>query len=69
MTTGTVKFFNGAKGFGVITPDDVGQDVFVHVSAAERSGLSGLDEGDHVSFELEADRRSGKASAVDLELL
>lgn len=69
MAAGTVKFFNSAKGFGFITPDDGGQDVFVHASAVENSGLSGLNEGDQVSFETESDRRSGKRAAVDLELL
>jgi CspA family cold shock protein len=66
MPRGTVKFFNGAKGFGFIAPDDGGNDVFVHISALERSGLGSLNEGDQVSFELEQDRRSGKLAAVDL---
>jgi CspA family cold shock protein len=66
MPHGTVKFFNGAKGFGFIAPDDGGNDVFVHISALERSGLGGLNEGDQVTFELEQDRRSGKLAAVDL---
>jgi CspA family cold shock protein len=66
MPRGTVKFFNGAKGFGFIAPDDGGNDVFVHISALERSGLGGLNEGDQVNFELEQDRRSGKLAAVDL---
>ena len=66
MPRGTVKFFNGAKGFGFIAPDDGGADVFVHISALERSGLGGLNEGDQVGFELEQDRRSGKLAAVDL---
>jgi CspA family cold shock protein len=68
MATGTVKFFNDAKGFGFIAPDGGGADVFVHVSAVERSGLSGLSEGDEVTFELEQDRRSGKLAAVDLQV-
>ncbi len=68
MSSGTVKFFNAAKGFGFIAPDDGGQDVFVHVSAVERSGLNGLNEGDTVNFDLEQDRRSGKAAAVNLEV-
>ena len=68
MATGTVKFFNPAKGFGFISPDDGGADVFVHVSAVERSGLSGLEEGDQVAFEVEQDRRSGKLAAVDIEV-
>lgn len=69
MATGTVKFFNPAKGFGFIAPDDGGQDVFVHVSAIQNSRLSALNEGDQVSYEIEVDRRSGKVTAVDLELL
>jgi CspA family cold shock protein len=69
MATGTVKFFNQAKGFGFIAPDDGGSDVFVHVSAIERSGLDGLNDGDQVAFELEQDRRSGKLAAVDLQVI
>jgi CspA family cold shock protein len=68
MATGTVKFFNPAKGFGFISPHDGSADVFVHISAVERSGLSGLEDGDEVSFELEQDRRSGKLAAVDLQV-
>jgi CspA family cold shock protein len=68
MPSGVVKFFNGAKGFGFIAPDDGGADIFVHVSAVERSGLGGLNEGDTVTFEIEADRRSGKPAAIDLEV-
>ena len=66
MATGTVKFFNDQKGYGFIQPDDGGKDVFVHVSAVERSGMRGLVEGQKVSFEVETDRRSGKPSAVNL---
>jgi cold shock protein len=66
MTTGTVKWFNSQKGFGFIQPDDGGKDVFVHISAVERAGLSGLNEGQKVSFEVVADRRSGKSSAENL---
>lgn len=66
MATGTVKWFNTAKGFGFIQPDDGGSDVFVHVSAVEQAGLHGLNEGDQVQFELEQDRRSGKLSAGQL---
>jgi cold shock protein len=69
MARGTLKFFNSTKGFGFIAPDDGGADVFVHVSAVERSGLAGLNEGDQVSFEIEQDRRSGKVNAVDLSML
>jgi len=63
--TGTVKFFNSMKGFGFITRDDGQPDAFVHISAVERSGLSGLNEGDRVEFDIEVDRR-GKYSAVNL---
>jgi CspA family cold shock protein len=66
MATGTVKWFNTAKGFGFIQPDDGGSDVFVHVSAVEQAGLHALNEGDQVQFELEQDRRSGKLSAGQL---
>jgi CspA family cold shock protein len=66
MATGTVKFFNAAKGFGFIQPDDGGSDVFVHVSAVEQAGVYGLNEGDQVQFELEHDRKSGKLSAGQL---
>jgi cold shock protein len=68
MAHGTVKFFNSTKGFGFISPDDGGSDVFVHISAVERAGLSGLNDGDQVDFQLEQDRRSGKVSAVDLQV-
>ena len=68
MSNGTVKWFNTSKGFGFIAPDDGGADVFVHVSALERSGIRELNEGDLVSFDLEADRRSGKTSAVNLRV-
>jgi len=67
MPTGTVKWFNSQKGFGFIQPDDGKQDVFVHISAVERSGLNGLNEGDKLSFELEQDRRTGKTSAGNLK--
>jgi CspA family cold shock protein len=67
MASGIVKFFNSAKGFGFIAPDDGGSDVFVHVSAVEQAGLDGLNEGDQVAFELEQDRRSGRLAAVDLQ--
>jgi CspA family cold shock protein len=66
MTTGTVKWFNSAKGFGFIQPDDGGKDVFVHISAVERAGWSGLVEGQKVTFDLEQDRRTGKTSAGNL---
>ena len=66
MTTGTVKWFNPAKGFGFIQPDDGGADVFVHVSAVERSSLGSITEGQKLSYELERDQRSGKMSAGQL---
>ena len=68
MPRGTVKFFNAAKGFGFISPDDGDADVFVHISAVERSGLGGLNDGDQVLFEVEQDRRSGKLAAVDIQV-
>ncbi|HYA73763.1 MAG TPA: cold-shock protein [Roseiarcus sp.] len=66
MAQGTVKWFNGQKGFGFIQPDDGSKDVFVHISAVERAGLKGLNEGQKISFELVADRRTGKSSADNL---
>ncbi len=66
MATGTVKWFNSTKGYGFIAPDDGGKDVFVHVSAVERSGLGRLDEGQKVAYELERDKRSGKEAATNL---
>ena len=66
MTKGTVKWFNGQKGFGFIQPDDGSKDVFVHISAVERAGMSSLNEGQKVSFEVVADRRTGKSSAENL---
>jgi CspA family cold shock protein len=68
MTTGTVKWFNGQKGFGFIQPDDGGNDVFVRISAVERAGLSGLAEGQKVSFEIKTDPKRGKSSAENLRL-
>ena len=67
MATGVVKWFNMAKGFGFIAPDEGGQDVFVHISAVERSGMNGLAEGQKVSYELMIDRRSGRSSAENLK--
>jgi cold shock protein len=66
MAVGTVKFFNGQKGFGFIAPEGGGKDVFVHISAVERSGLSGLADGQKVSFDLERDRQ-GRDSAANLK--
>lgn len=67
MPTGTVKFFNDDKGFGFITPEDGGQDVFVHVSALQRGGS--LREGDKVSFEIGQDRKTGKSKAENVSVL
>jgi CspA family cold shock protein len=67
MAQGTVKFFNAQKGFGFIVQDNGGPDVFVHVSAVERAGLTGLVEGQKLSFDIEADRRSGKSAATNLQ--
>ena len=69
MTTGTVKWFNAQKGFGFIAPDDGSNDAFVHISAVERSGIGELREGQKVSYQLVADRRSGKQSADSLKLV
>jgi cold shock protein len=66
MTTGTVKFYNVSKGYGFIQPDDGGKDVFVHASALERAGIRNLVEGQKVSFDVEADRRTGKSSATNV---
>ncbi|MBF0166523.1 MAG: cold-shock protein [Alphaproteobacteria bacterium] len=67
MATGTVKWFNTTKGFGFIAPEDGGKDVFVHISALERSGMQGLREGQKVAFELRQDPKGAKA--VDLRAL
>nr|WP_250807344.1 cold-shock protein [Neorhizobium tomejilense] len=69
MATGTVKWFNTEKGYGFITPDSGGQDVFVHISAVGRSGLSGLNDGQKVSYDLTQDRKTGKSSADNLQTL
>ena len=68
MATGTVKWFNPVKGYGFITPDEGGQDAFVHISAVERAGLSTLQEGQKVNFDLEAGR-NGKSSAENLTIV
>jgi CspA family cold shock protein len=67
MQTGTVKWFNGQKGFGFIQPDSGGSDVFVHISAVERAGMTSLREGQKIGFELEKDPRNGKTSAGQLQ--
>ena len=66
MTQGTVKWFNSQKGFAFIQPADGSKDVFVHISAVERAGMNGLDEGQKVSFDLVTDRKTGKTSAGNL---
>ncbi|RWF24024.1 MAG: cold-shock protein [Mesorhizobium sp.] len=66
MATGTVKWFNSTKGYGFIQPDAGGPDVFVHISAVERSGLSTLADGQKVNYEIDQDRRTGKSSAGNL---
>jgi CspA family cold shock protein len=66
MNKGTVKWFNNQKGFGFIQPEDGGKDVFVHISAVERAGMSTLNEGQKVSFDMVADRRTGKSVAENL---
>ena len=67
MSIGTVKWFNSAKGFGFIQPEDGTKDVFVHVSAVERSGMGSLQEGQRVSFEAQRDSRTGKVAAANLK--
>jgi CspA family cold shock protein len=66
MTKGTVKWFNSQKGYGFIQPEDGGKDVFVHISAVERAGMYSLNEGQKVSYEIVADRKTGKSSAENL---
>jgi len=68
MATGTVKWYNETKGYGFIQPDNGGKDVFVHATALERAGMRSLKDGQKVTYEVEADRRTGKESAVDLKL-
>ena len=68
MATGTVKWFNAAKGFGFIQPEDGSNDAFVHISAVERAGLSSLDEGQKVSYELQPGQ-NGKSSAENLSII
>jgi CspA family cold shock protein len=67
MATGTVTFFNAQKGFGFIVQDNGGPDVFVHISAVERAGMHSLNEGQKLSFDVQADPRSGKSAAANLQ--
>ena len=67
MATGTVKWYNETKGYGFIQPDNGGKDVFVHATAVERAGMRSLAEGQKISYEVEADRRTGKESATNLQ--
>ncbi|MFC2253915.1 cold-shock protein [Labrys portucalensis] len=69
MSTGTVKWFNSQKGYGFIAPEDGSRDIFVHISAVERAGMSDLREGQKVSFDVVTDSRSGKASADNLQIV
>lgn len=69
MPTGTVKWFNATKGYGFIQPDEGGSDVFVHISAVERSGLTALNDGQKLSYELATDKRSGRTAADQLQPL
>lgn len=66
MNTGTVKWFNATKGFGFIEPQDGSTDVFVHISAVQRSGMTSLNEGQKISYDIVQDKRSGKSSAENL---
>ena len=68
MATGTVKWFNAQKGFGFIQPDNGGADVFVHISAVEKSGLRGLNEGQKVSYDIQQDPKKGKDAAVNIQV-
>lgn len=68
MPTGSVKWFNATKGFGFIQPDDGGKDVFVHITAVQRAGMVGLEDGQKVEFELET-RRDGRVAATDLQAI
>lgn len=67
MNTGIVKFFNTSKGFGFIQPTDGSKDIFVHISAVERSGMSFISEGQKLSYDIVADGRSGKSAAENLQ--
>lgn len=69
MSTGTVKWFNTQKGYGFIQPDEGGQDVFVHITAVERAGMSDLKEGQKIGYEILTDRKTGRASAGNLKAI
>ena len=69
MAQGTVKWFNAQKGFGFIAPEDGGNDVFVHISAVERAGLNSLQDGQKIGYEMVNDRRTGRASADNLQVV
>jgi len=69
MSNGTVKWFNATKGYGFIQPEDGSADIFVHISAVERAGMTNLKEGQKLSFDTEVDQRKGKSSAVNLKAL
>ena len=68
MASGTVKWFNAQKGYGFIQPDEGGADVFVHISAVEKSGLRGLNEGQKVNYDIQNDPKKGKAAAVNIQV-
>lgn len=69
MATGTVKWFNTEKGYGFVEPDEGGKDVFVHISAVQRSGMDSLAEGQKISYELATDRRTGKQAADNIQAM
>jgi cold shock protein len=69
MATGTVKWFNGQKGYGFIQPDAGGPDIFVHITAVERSGMGQLNDGQKIQYELTQDRKTGKSSADQLSAI
>ncbi len=69
MQTGSVKWFNGTKGYGFICPDGGGNDVFVHISAVEKSGMNHLQEGQRIGYEVQVDKKRGKSSAVNLQAI
>ena len=68
MPTGTVKWFNTQKGYGFIQPDEGGADVFVHITALEKSGLRGLNEGQKIQYDIQNDPKKGKAAAVNIQV-